>query len=145
MGFYGAQLSRYFELFDRRQIRVYIYDDFVASPLEIVKDIFAFIGVSPNLVPDMSAKYNISLVPRSVLLGKLMTSENPIRSSFRNLLPKDMRRRVRRFISERNLKRPPRLDLDIRRELTNAYREDIGLVESLINRDLSRWIKRASN
>jgi hypothetical protein len=145
MGFYGAQLSRYFELFDRRQVRVYIYDDFVARPLEIVKDIFAFIGVGPNFVPDMSAKYNISLVPRSVLLRKLMTSENPIRSSFRNLLPKDMRRWVWRFVSERNLKRPPRLDLDIRRELTNAYREDIGLVESLINRDLSRWIKRASN
>jgi hypothetical protein len=93
----------------------------------------------------MSAKYNISLVPRSVLLRKLMISENPIRSSFRNLLPKDMRRRVQRFVSESNLKLPPRLNPDVRRELMNAYREDIGLVESLINRDLSRWIKGASN
>jgi hypothetical protein len=31
MGFYGAQLSRYSDSFDREKIRVYIYDDFLAS------------------------------------------------------------------------------------------------------------------
>ena len=65
MGFYGAQLSRYFEIFERDQIRVYIYDDFVSHPLVVMRDILAFIGVDSHFEPDMSEKINVSLVPRS--------------------------------------------------------------------------------
>lgn len=144
MGFYGAQLSRYFEAFDRQQIRVYIYDDFVVRPLEVVQDIFAFIGVDPNFAPDMSAKYNVSLVPRSWQLHKLIMRENLIRSALHNLVPTGVGPRVRRFLRQRNLKRPY-LEPEIRRELTNAFREDIGLVERLIDRDLSQWLKGTSN
>jgi Sulfotransferase family len=144
MGLYGAQLSRYFESFERRKIRIYIYDDLVARPLEVVQDIFGFIGVDPNFVPDMSEKYNVSLVPRSWQLHRLTMHENLIRSALRHLVPTGVGPRVRRLIRERNLRRP-RLDPVMRRELTNAFRQDIGLVERLIDRDLSHWLKRTSN
>ena len=143
MGFYGAQLSRYFEIFDRNQIRVYIYEDFVARPLEIMQDIFGFIGVDPTFVPEMSEKYNVSTMPRSRQLHEMMTSKSLVRSSLRRLAPASLRSRIRSFILERNAQRL-RLDPSIRRELANAYREDIGLLERLLKRDLSLWLKTTS-
>jgi len=144
MGFYGAQLSRYFEAFDREQIRVYVYDDFVARPLEVVQDIFAFIGVDPDFAPDMSEKINLSIMPRSRRLEKLMMRENLIRSTLRTLVPPGVRSRVRSFVLERNLKRL-RLDSEMRRDLTNAFRDDIELLKRLLNRDLSQWLEGTSN
>ncbi len=142
MGFYGAQLTRYYETFDAAQIRVYTYDKLVAQPLEVIQDIFEFIGVSADFVPDMSEKYNVSLVPRSPQLQKLMTNKSVVRSALGSLLPSETRARARNYIMERNLTRL-RLNPAIRRELTEVFRDDIGLLQRLLDQDLSHWLKGA--
>jgi sulfotransferase family protein len=144
MGFYGAQLSRYFDVFDRKQIRVYIYDDFVARPLEIVQDIFGFIGVDKSFVPDMSEKHNVSTILRSRRLNEMMMGKSLVRSALRRLAPSRARLHIRRSILKRNSKRL-RLAPDVRNELTNAYRTDIGLLQRLLDRDLSHWLKLSAN
>jgi Sulfotransferase family len=142
MGFYGAQLSRYFDTFDRNQIRVYIYDDFVARPLEVVRDIFSFVGVDPSFAPDMTERYNVSTILRSRRLNDMMMDKSLIRSTLRRLVPSGVRARIRSSILERNVKRL-RLAPELRRELTDAYRDDIRLLERILDRDLSRWLKPA--
>ncbi len=142
MSLYGAQLSRYFEVFDREQIRVYIYDDFIARPLDAVQDIFAFIGADPGFVPDMSEKYNVSLVPRSRQLQDMMMGDSVIRSTLRSLMPAGTRSGIRSFVLQRNSKRM-RMSPDMRHELTNTFRNDIELLQDLLNRDLSHWLKSA--
>ena len=105
-----------------------------------MQDIFGFIGVDPTFVPEMSEKYNVSTMPRSRQLHEMMMSKSLVRSALRRLVPAGLRSRTRSFILERNAKRL-RLAPSTRRELTNAYREDIGLLERLLNRDLSQWLK----
>jgi hypothetical protein len=143
MGLYGVQLSRYLETFDRKQIRVYIYDDFVARPLEVVQDMFAFIGVDAKFAPDMSEKYNVSTMTRSRQLQDMMMGESLIRAAVRRLMPARARPHIRNYILEHNVMRL-HLDSVIRRELTDAFREDIRLLERLLNRDLSQWLKTNS-
>lgn len=143
MGLYGAQLSRYLEIFDRKQIRVYIYDDFVVRPLEVVQDIFAFVGVDPKFAPDMSEKYNVSIMPRSRQLHDMMMGKSLVRSALRSLVPAGVRSGIRDFILENNVRRL-RLDGEMRRELTNAFRKDIELLERFVNRDLSQWLQGKS-
>jgi hypothetical protein len=144
MGLYGVQLRRYFQIFDREQIRVYLYDDFVARPHEVMKDIFTFIGVDPKFTPDMSEKRNVSVMLRSRRLQDMMMSDGVIRSTVRSFVPAKMRARLRSFILKRNLKRM-RLAPKMRRELRNAFRDDIELVQQLLDRDLSHWLKGAEN
>jgi hypothetical protein len=139
MGLYGVQLSRYLQTFDRKQIRVYTYDDFVARPLEVVQDIFAFIGVDAKFAPDMSEKYNVSTMARSHQLQDMMMGKSLVRSTLRSLVPASARSRIRNYILEHNVKRL-RLDSKMRRELTAAYQEDIRLLERLLGRDLSQWL-----
>jgi hypothetical protein len=143
MGLYGAQLSRYLETFDPKQIRVYIYDDYVARPLEVVQDIFAFIGVDTKFAPDMSEKFNVSTMTRSQQLQDMMMGKSFVRSTVRSLVPASARSRIRNYILEHNVKRL-RLDSRIRCELTDAFQEDIRLLERLLKRDLSHWLRSNS-
>ena len=143
MGFYGAQLSRYLNVFNRDQIRVYIYDDFMAQPLAVMQDIYRFIGVDAAFVPDMSEKYNVSTMARSRRLQEMMMGKSRVRSALRSLVPAGARSRIRDFVLQYNTKRL-RLAPDARRDLTNDYRDDIGLLGRLIGRDLSHWLKAAT-
>ncbi len=58
MGFYYRQLKRYYDLFNRCQIRVYLYDEFNQSPGRILLDIFQFLNVDETFMPDTSIRHN---------------------------------------------------------------------------------------
>src|SRR5208282_1621737 len=99
-----------------------------------------FIGVDPHFEPDMSEKQNVSTILRSRQLQEIMMGDSVIRSALQGFLPAGMRSRVRSMILERNVKHM-RLDPELRQELMNGFREDIGLLQGLIGRDLSHWLK----
>ena len=40
IGFYYVQLQRYFDDFDRSQIKVYLFEDFNTNPTGVLQDIF---------------------------------------------------------------------------------------------------------
>ena len=60
MGFYYSQLKRYYDTFDRGQIRVYLDDDLSADTLGVLRDLFGFIGVDHTFVPNVSVMHNVS-------------------------------------------------------------------------------------
>jgi hypothetical protein len=139
MGYYSEQLERYFTTFDRSQIRVYLYEDYVKKPLQVIQDMFGFIGVDDTFVPDMSSRANISMVPRNWRLHQLMKGRNAARLMARALLPFGLRARLRTAILDRNLVRP-HLAPEIRRELIEVYRSDILRLQELLGKDLSSWL-----
>jgi hypothetical protein len=139
-GFYFAQLSRYFDTFDRRQIRIYLYEDLKADAAGVLEDIFRFLGVDDSYAPDISLRHNVSGVPRSRVLHALLNKPNPIKTVFKPLFPAGPRKVLSHRLTGKNLARP-QLSADVRRELTEEYSEDITKVQSLIGRDLSKWLE----
>jgi Sulfotransferase domain len=141
LGFYYLQLKRYFDLFPRDQIAVYLYEEFQARPLAIVQQMFAFLGVDPGFAPDVSLQHNVSGEPRSRLLHKALAHPNAAKDLVKGLLPEPTRRRMRARLMKWNiLPTPPNLASETRRALLNLYRDDILRLESLIDRDLSHWL-----
>lgn len=63
MGFYFAQLRRYYSCFSRTQIRVYLYDTLQREPLSVIADILQFLGVDPTFSPDVSIRHNEPSIP----------------------------------------------------------------------------------
>jgi hypothetical protein len=57
-GFYGGGLTRYLEHFPRDQIRIYLHEDFESGPMELMSDLYRFIGVEPSFRPDVSTHHN---------------------------------------------------------------------------------------
>lgn len=145
-GLYHGQVKRYFDTFDRDQIRIYLYDDFEANPVSVVQDTFRFLGVDDSFVPDMSLRHNVSGIPRIRALNKLLDSpRHPIKTILRPFLPRKWRLMIRVRVGNMNLRRPPPLDPALRRQLFEVYREDILKLQDLLDRDLSLWLQVKEN
>lgn len=144
-GFYAAQLKRYYQVFDRKQIRVYLYEDLKSEPVRLMQDVFSFLGVDDTFIPDTSIRHNPSGIPKNKVLSAFLVflGRNPIRPLLKPFFPARLRERINDHVAgffARNLVKPP-LPLPIRTQLVEVYREDILRLQELISRDLSKWLE----
>jgi len=138
-GFYYSLLKRYFDMFDRSQIKVYLYEDFRADPFSVLQDIFLFLEVDKTFVPDTTIKSNVSGVPKNKALHSAVIALN--RPSIKKLIPSLLVQGLREPIRNLVLSKPPPLSPRVRRQLIEVYQEDILELQNLIDRDLSRWLE----
>lgn len=61
VGFYYVQLQRYFDTFDHSQISIYLFEDFNINPVNVLQNIFQFLGVNSSFIPNMSVRHNVSI------------------------------------------------------------------------------------
>lgn len=137
-GFYHRNLLRYFERFDRSQIRVYLYDEFDREPLKVLADVFGFLGVDSGFVPDVRVRHNISGRAKHLGLQRFLTGRHPLKRAMKAVVPEQWGHRLVSMVQPANLERKP-LRPELRAELTAGYREDVGKLEALLGRDLSQW------
>lgn len=139
-GYYYEQLKRYYDIFDRQQIKVYLYEELQADNIALIQDIYNFVGVDDTFVPDLSQK-NVSGTPKSQLLHDLFTKDNSLKSLLKPLFPKQLRRNIADKAIANNLGSKPILAPETGDRLRQLYREDILQLQDLIERDLSAWLE----
>ena len=135
VGFYYEQIKRYFDLFDREQIKIYSNEDLQADSGAIVQDACRFLGVEDTFMPDLTRR-NVSAIPKSMALQNLLIKDNPLKTIVRPFIPVGLRKSIR----DQNLTKKPALSPDIRQKLIADYREDILKLQALIQKDLSSWL-----
>ncbi|PKO05983.1 MAG: sulfotransferase [Chloroflexi bacterium HGW-Chloroflexi-3] len=142
-GLYHEQLTSYFNLFRNNQILIIIYDDYKKDPSRINKSIFNFLNVDESFLPDMSAKPNVSGIPKNIYFQRIMSyffdRDNIIRTFSRNLFSEEIRWRVTSYIRNHNLQKI-KMSPEVRSGLVDYFRNDINKLQNLINRDLSHWL-----
>ena len=136
-GFYYERLRRYFERFDREQIRVVLFEDLVSDARGACRELFGFLGVDPGFAPDTSVEHNPGGLPRWRRIHDWLDHSEPSRG-LRRLAPPALRRWVRR-LRDATLGPPPPVPPELRQWLVGLYREDTEKLEGLLGRDLSRW------
>ena len=142
MGFYYTQLKRYYDIFERDQIRVYLYEDLIDDPIGVLRDIFRHLGVDDTFTAlDTNRRLNVSGIPKSRALFTLMNRPNAVKAFLKPLFPKRLHRHISMAIQNINLDEPPPLRQEVRRELIKVYRQDILKLQDLIQRDLSGWLE----
>ena len=139
-GFYAAQLERYLARFDRKQIRVYLHDDWRADSAAVLRDAFGFLEVDSALGPPVAPRYQVRRQTRNRAWHNFLTHPHPLKEWLRPLFPKPLADWLWTWLHDRNLT-APRLDPQIRAELTEGYRTDILRLQDLLGRDLSLWLK----
>jgi hypothetical protein len=136
VGFYYRQLKEYFDLFERNKIHICLHHEFKANPKLVLKDIFSFLKVKTNYIPDLSYTHSVSGLPKN----------NNYYFFYRNI------NYVKFFISEKlyyNLKEnlrkkafsKPIISINTKNKLKRIYQNDIEKLELLIEKDLSVWLK----
>jgi hypothetical protein len=143
-GLYAQQLDRYYSVFARSQIRVFLYEEFRKDPLGILRSVYDFLGVDPDFRPDTTVRPNVSGIPKSRVTQRtikaLFERDNPVKRLSRALLPFDWRWRFTTAVRNWNLARLE-MPAELRRQLTDFYRPDIARLETLLHRDLSLWLQ----
>jgi hypothetical protein len=139
IGFYYTHLKRYFELFEREQIKIYLYEELATNSIDVIQDIFDFLNVERDFIPDLTQK-NVSGIPRSRLLYDLFTKNNFIKDYFKPFFSSKLRRKIYHTVTTKTLKPKPILELETKSNLIEIYRKDIINLQDLIQRDLSAWL-----
>jgi len=136
-GFYFRHLSRYLALFPRDQLRVYLFDDLRANPSFVMRDLFEFLEVYPD-VSIRFERHNVSGVPRG-MAGRLFSRIRKLQAAQqigKRLMPEAIRRRARSQLLVK-----PALQEEVRAYLIEVYREDVLRLQDLLRRDLSAWLR----
>ncbi|MGB3694093.1 MAG: sulfotransferase [Spirulinaceae cyanobacterium] len=146
-GFYYEQIKYFFDKFGRQQVKVYLYDDLCKNPVKLMQDMYSFIGVDDNFVPDTGKKAQKAQVPKNQGINNLLKTKNPLRnlaaSTLKTFLPLETRQKIRDGIINLNSQGKKALPLqpEDRTKLVEMFREDVLKLQDLLGKDLSGWLK----
>jgi hypothetical protein len=139
-GFYYNQVKRYFDLFPRERIKIYLHEDLKADPVGLLQDLFKFLNIDINFVPDVSVKHNITSSPRNNYLNLLLARKSRLKSVVKSIITNNLRQKLVGKIRQYNRVKPFPLSPEIKQRFSQVYKEDILKLENLIERDLSSWL-----
>ena len=144
-GMYYKHLKRYYDLFPEENIKVLFQDDVKADPISVVREIYEFLGVNSDFVPEnLSKKIASAYRSRSGRLKKIARKALDIVKSlgFEDVVSrKIVTHFIYRIYMKVTLTQSPYTPLskEQKRELTKYFIEDIENLEKLLNKDLSAW------
>ena len=138
-GMYHEQLTRYFEFFGRDQTLVLLYDDLLADPSSVLRNIFEHIGVDPSFDVTIEEGVNAGGVPKNVVTASVLRMKSALAPHVSPAVADRVRPLWNKTL-RRSLDKPEMADAD-RDALRSIYRPEVEALEALIGRDLRRWIE----
>lgn len=143
---YGVALGRYLRQFRRDQIHVIFYDDIMATPKEIIRDLYAFLGVDTTFVPStIYQQFNTAEVRSSSVYKHINATFFSLKKSFmgRSVLI-TLRslgftsQRLVWFLNQMYGTREYASD-EARRYFEGLFRDDITVLEAELGIALPQW------
>ncbi|WAH36938.1 sulfotransferase family protein [Alicyclobacillus dauci] len=139
LGLYSCQVQRYIRVFPKDQLKIYLFED-LQDTSKVINDVLSFLGLENDEHIDTSVRYNESGVPKSRFLYNFFAKPNVLKEIAKPLLPQKFRQRLGQRAKTMVLQKES-MDPNTRLELQRYYRQDIEKLQTLINRDLSAWLK----
>ena len=139
LGLYYKMVKAYFDNF--KNVHIILYDDFVMSADKEVSKVLDFLNidnrnVNTNKIINSGGKQWDSKLMKKILMGNSKMS-----SFIKNLVPKSIRVKLKKGLTNIFTSKAARMKESTKKELLNYYQNDIKLLEKLINKDLSKWLK----
>jgi len=152
-GMYASQLARYFSYFNKDQVRIYLYEDFVNNPGDILADIYSFLGVESSFEVDVSQKHNISAIPDNWLSRRIVVwlgKQSMIKNMLQRVLPRkfywDVFRPFLHGVVEHlrtgSVTKPEPMDPWCRTALVKFYREEITNLHKQMKLPVNKWLEQ---
>lgn len=154
-GYYAKYLKMFLSRFARRQIGIFVYEDMERDPVEFIRSVYEFLGVSADFVPgSVHKKTNITAAGRvrSPLLRRTLKKitkwvvHGPFNTVLAPALKKLGARGMLRRINALNTRLPEELTphekpirAELREQLRAYYDGDIRELEGILGRDLGFW------
>lgn len=147
MSLYEKHLTMVYTHFNKEQVRVIRYEDFKLNGATICNDLFKWLDVDADFVPDTHVKYNVTHINRSPSYGRLVVqllrNQNPLKKVLRKLMPGKMDYKVGEML--RNINKTNKLYGEIPENMYKVlgeyyapYNDKLGELTGI---DFSDWNK----
>lgn len=138
LGLYYDQITRFKNLFEEHQIKIFLFDELKNDNKKLSKDLFQFLEIKTDTPINYSEKYNEARIPKNAALIKTITQTGIKRKIFR-ALPVSLRENVKSLFFKSG---PiPKMSPQDREWMTDRYKQDILKLQDLIQKDLTNWLK----
>lgn len=138
LGRYHEQLTRYFDLFPRENIHIFLAEDLKNQTREVLSEIYRFLDVDDEFTPHLETPHNVGGVPSNMLLERLLTNHT-LRSMLKPMVPRRIADRLRKLRTS-NMDTPPPLPPQLKKDLTDHLETEIRKTGELIGIDLEHWL-----
>jgi hypothetical protein len=141
-GYYYNQVKAFMDNFDH--VKVVFYDALEKNPDKLLQDIYAFLEVE-NIVEKEMVKRNQSGEMKVKWFKQIITTrKNPVLNAVRKMMGRDTKKKLRNWVKDKllryNLKKTE-MNPATRKRLVDLYKSDIQKLQSLVDRDLSDWMR----
>ncbi|MEQ8381539.1 MAG: sulfotransferase [Coleofasciculus sp. A1-SPW-01] len=140
--FYYQNLKKYFNVFDKEQIKILLYDDLVHDKQKFFKELLTFIGVDSNFEFDLKQRYHkgtLKIDNSSRKILQIIQSQNNIKFFLKSIL-KPILPQIKTFLEKSQEKPLPPLSKRVRTEILDFYRDDIIQLQELTGLKFSHWL-----
>lgn len=137
LGLYHQQVARYLRQFPRSKVHICYYEEFARSPLRVMSELYAFLGVDPAYEPDVTHRYNEPRVPKAAAAVYVLRKSGVWRA-LRAITPPRQRAALRSAaVRSRDSLTIDPADHDF---LAAYYHHDVEQLSCLLGRDLTPWL-----
>jgi hypothetical protein len=138
MGMYSRQVERYLRYFPVERVKILLYDDMRSNLNSFVRSVLQFLEVDSDVELVSQERFNRARLPRYPRLNALLLSTG-LKKWFARVAPAPAARFAWQvFFTDRAV---PRLSMEERAQALPFFRDDIERLQTLIGRNLSRWLQ----
>ncbi len=136
LGLYHQQISKFFELFPKSQLKVLISEELKRDPQKVMSDVFHFLGVD-DCALSTEARHNVRRSPRSVALNYFI-SQTGLKKRLYGLVPYKYKSKVKNAFFSTSAE-PIVLSKEFHAYLKAYYEQDVQRLFTLLDLDDSPW------
>ncbi|MGM0589743.1 MAG: sulfotransferase family protein [Bacteroidota bacterium] len=129
---YAPSLRNYLEIFGQEKVMVIQFEELIEDPQKTMAQVFRFIEVPPVTV--QPAHFNRSGPPRVSWLARLLGPPSKTKERLKNWLPTDLAQKIKNSLQQLNTGSKQPMQVDTRRRLEDAFRQDVREVEEILGR-----------
>lgn len=136
---YGVQITPYLELFNRENVLLLIFEEYISDQVKILEQIAAFLGTASNGFPPgvVTAEHRSVGEWQLTDWGRRIMSFRPVEAMV-PCVPASIRKRVRRSLSRR-LENKPEFSRELKQTIWRFFADDVRIIEELLGRRLDIW------
>ena len=140
LGMYYEMVKDYMQNF--KYVHVVIYDDFILQTDREVNKVLDFLNI--NTITNINTSTIINSGGRkwdSKFVKKLLMVDSIFKKILKIIIPKKIRVNIKNRLVQSFTSKADLINKTTKKELLDYYYKDIHLLEKLINKDLSKWLK----
>lgn len=131
---YHNQVQRYFEVFDKNNVKILIFEETIKDTKKAIKEILEFLEIKNSSPKNIDEVFNSYSEPLGTL-GTNIVKNKTINTISKKILPKSNREKILRTILNKKGKKPS-LSETTRKQLEPVFYEDVKNLEKTLGKTL---------